>query len=149
MGDQIVVLPLDHVAVLYFEGHRIKLKIPHRNLSDSRCEDRCDGRCKSIGGSATIAFAFEIPRANQECATDDDRRPKDAEKPKSPHSATSARFAFLAVNRSMHILPIRRRDTHSLAMEVRDRVVFFHLRFASKPPLMRVISDEVLALFAQ
>ena len=121
MGDQIVVLPLDHVALLYFEGHRIKLKIPHRNLSDSRCEDGCNGRCNSIGRSAAIACVARTPRANQECAADDDRKPADAEQPKSQHSATSARLASLAVNRSRHILHILcRRAIHSLAIEVVD-----------------------------
>ena len=137
MGDQIVVLPLDHVALLYFEGHRIKLKIPHRNLSDSRCEDGRNGRCNRIGGGATIVFALEIPRANEERPNDDDRKPTDAEQPNSQNSATSARLALLAVNRSRHILHILcRRAIHSLAMEVRDRVVCFHLQFASKPAVM-------------
>ena len=135
MGDQIVVLPLDHVALFYLDGHRIKLKIPHGNLRDSRCESRCN----NMGRSATITLAPEIPRANKECATNDDREPTDAEKPKSQHSATIARPAFFAANRSMHILHILcRRAIHSLAMEVRHRVVWFHLRFASKPAVMRV-----------
>ena len=121
MGDQIVVLPLDHVALFYLDGHRIKLKIPHGNLRDSRCESRCN----NMGRSATITLAPEIPRANK--------------KPKSPHSVTIARPAFFAANRSMHILHILcRRAIHSLAMEVRHRVVWFHLRFASKPAVMRV-----------
>ena len=139
MRNKAVVFPFDGVALLHLNGHRIKLKIPHGNLRDSRCEDRCNGRCNNIGRSATIALAPEIPRANKECATDDDRKPTDAEKPKSQHSATSARLAFFAANRSMHILHILcRRAIHSLAMEVRDRVVWFHLRFASKPAVMRV-----------
>ena len=85
MGDKVVVLPLDHFALLHLDGHRIKLKIPHRNLSD--------GRCNGFGRNATIAFAPEIPSANEECATDDDRKPTDADKPKSQHSVTSTRIA--------------------------------------------------------
>ena len=103
MGDQIVVLPLDHVALLYFDGHRIELKIPHRNLSDSRCEDRCNGRCNSIGRSATIAFAPEIPRANQECATDDNRKPADDEQPNPRWSLTGVPPLSFSLRLSIHV----------------------------------------------
>jgi hypothetical protein len=51
MRNQIVVLPLDHVSLLHLDGHRIKLKIPHRNLSDSRC----NGWCNSSGRSTAVA----------------------------------------------------------------------------------------------
>src|SRR6185437_7057365 len=125
MWDQIVVLPLDHLAFIHLVGHRIKLKIPYRNLNDSRC----NGGCKSIGRSVAIASVLKIPRANQERAADDDHEHRDSEKPKSQYSATSARLASLGLNYSMHILRILScRAIHWLAMKVHDRVVCFNLR---------------------
>ena len=43
MRNKVVVLPFDGVALLHLNGHRIKLKIPHGNLRDSRCEGRRNG----------------------------------------------------------------------------------------------------------
>src|ERR1051326_6880467 len=130
MRNQIVVLPLDHLALRHLDVCGIKLETPHLNLSDSGWEGICDGRCSSIGRS-NITLAPEIPRANHECAADDYRKPTNAEKPKSQRSAPRARLAPFAVNRIMHILhSLRRRSINSLAMRVRDRGVFFHLRFA-------------------
>jgi hypothetical protein len=48
MGDQVVVLPLNRLALLHLDIHRIKLKIPHRNLSDGRCNGRCNGFSRSV-----------------------------------------------------------------------------------------------------
>jgi len=94
MGDQIVVLPLDHVLLPHLDGRRIKLKIPHRNLSDGRCNGKCNGFSRSV----VIACAARTSRANEECATDDDHEPTDAEKPKSQHSVTRTRLALFSLN---------------------------------------------------
>lgn len=91
MGDQIVVLPFDHVALLDLDRHRIKLKILHRNLNDGGGYGRFNG----FGRSVTIACAARISRA---CATDNYRKPADAEKPESQHSVTRARLASFSLN---------------------------------------------------
>ena len=94
MGDQVVALPLNRVALLHLDVHRIKLKMPDRNLSDGRCNVRCNG----FSWHVVIACAARTPRANEECATDDDREPTDAEKPKSQHSVTRTRLALFSLN---------------------------------------------------
>lgn len=154
MGNKIIVLPFHNIALPHLDRHRRKLKIPHENLRDSRWERICNGRCNRIGRSTTIVLVPYIPRANQECATDDERKPTDAENPKSQHSATSMRFALFAVNRIMYILhTLRRCAVHSLAMEVCERVVLFHFAVGfnagGDPGPAGLVRTRLLTLFAQ
>lgn len=99
MGHQIIVPPLDHVAALYLNGHRVKLKIAHRNLSDSRC----NGRCNSIGRRTVIGGTVGTPRANEECATDDNRKPADAEQPNPQCSLTGTSPVSFLLSLSIHV----------------------------------------------
>jgi len=68
--------------------------MPDRNLSDGRS----NGRGNGFNWHVVIGCAARTPKANEECATDDDREPTDAEKPKSEHSVTRTRLALFSLN---------------------------------------------------
>ena len=88
MGNEIVVLPLDYGAFHYFQRHRIKLNIPHRDSRDRRRND--------FGDSASIPV--RMPRLNEEGATDDERESTDPEPPKPQRAATRTRIASFGLN---------------------------------------------------
>lgn len=88
MGNEVVVLPLDYGAFHYFQRHRLKLNIPHRNSRDRRRND--------FGGSAPILV--RMPRLNEESATDDERESTDPEPPRPQRIATRTRIASFGVN---------------------------------------------------
>ena len=84
MGNEIVVLPLDCLALQNFEGDRTKLNIPHR---DSR-------NCGRSGFGNNASISVEMARlANDEDSTDDDREPTGSEHPKPQHAMARTRFA--------------------------------------------------------
>ena len=99
MRDKVVVLPFDSVTLLHLNAHRRKLKITHGNLSDGRCNRRCN----RVSWYVVIAWAARISRATGECATDDDRKPADAEQPNPQCCITGRRPVSFFSSPSIHV----------------------------------------------
>lgn len=99
MRNKVVVFPFDGVALFHLNGHRRKLKITHGNLSDGRCNQRCN----RFSWCVVIAWAGRTPRATEECATDDDRKPADAEQPNPQCSLAGTRPVSFLLSRSIHV----------------------------------------------
>jgi hypothetical protein len=137
MRNHIVVLPLDHVAGLYLDGRRSKLKVSDRNLSNNGCIGigRCIsvGECASIGGRIVIGCIVRTPRATEEGATDDDRHL--AEQPSPQCSLPGTRPVSYLLSMSFHVCTSFIASWAILPRELRPAVTQVPPGYFSQQPL--------------